>query len=301
MLFLDKVGTKIDLKLYLGTSAHGSVLLTTRNIDYLGYAARDSIKVGNLEESEALTLLHTTATFIPSSKIDSLKIVRELGMLALAITQAGVFIRNERRFDTYLDILQKHHEQVLGKVPGDGSEYSTSTYTAFELSLKELPVVTLELLNLCYFLHHSAIPITLFERSIGFGFMTCTVRESSPSPKSDAKFISMLEQILGSMWDRFAFGNLVAPGTQASLLNLSSDGLFYSIHPSFKAISRTALVMWRMNTSAWRDNSCSAQSNQPKVAMRSVGSCSLTPTSYRRPCNRSMWFTRWRFTDSTSR
>lgn len=175
MLFLDKVGTKIDLKLYLGTSAHGSVLLTTRNIDYLGYAARDSIKVGNLEESEALTLLHTTATFIPSSKIDSLKIVRELGMLALAITQAGVFIRNERRFDTYLDILQKHHEQVLGKVPGDGSEYSTSTYTAFELSLKELPVVTLELLNLCYFLHHSAIPITLFERSIGFGFMTCTV------------------------------------------------------------------------------------------------------------------------------
>lgn len=243
MLFLDKVGTKIDLKLYLGTSAHGSVLLTTRNIDYLGYAARDSIKVGNLEESEALTLLHTTATFIPSSKIDSPKIVRELGMLALAITQAGVFIRNERRFDTYLDILQKHHEQVLGKVPGDGSEYSTSTYTAFELSLKELPVVTLELLNLCYFLHHSAIPITLFERSIGFGFMTCTVRESSPSPKSDAKFISMLEQILGSMWDRFAFGNLVAPGTQASLLNLSSDGLFYSIHPSFKAISRTALVM----------------------------------------------------------
>ncbi|CCA75798.1 hypothetical protein PIIN_09786, partial [Serendipita indica DSM 11827] len=90
LLFLDNADSpKLDLRPYLPTSIHGKILITTRNSQCINYAPDGAIAVGGLEENEAVNLLHQTANISPESDADSVKIVKELGMLALAITQAG--------------------------------------------------------------------------------------------------------------------------------------------------------------------------------------------------------------------
>ncbi|CAG7850953.1 SubName: Full=Related to tetratricopeptide repeat domain protein-Neosartorya fischeri {ECO:0000313/EMBL:CCA75073.1} [Serendipita indica DSM 11827] len=135
LLFFDNADSPdLNLRPYLPNSIHGTILITTRNSECSGYAPDGAIPVGNLEESEAVELLHVIANVAPQSNVQSLEIVRELGMLALAITQAGTYIRKTRRLDTYLDTFRKHHDRPLRKKLEIGSEYTSSTYTAFDLS-----------------------------------------------------------------------------------------------------------------------------------------------------------------------
>ncbi|CCA76214.1 related to tetratricopeptide repeat domain protein-Neosartorya fischeri [Serendipita indica DSM 11827] len=232
LLFLDNADSQdLNLNPYFPSSTEGAVLITTRNSASVGYAPDGEVTVRNLEESEAVKLLHTIANITPQSDTASLEIVRELGMLAVAITQAGTYIRKTRRLDTYLDTFRKHHEELLQEQPHIGSEYNSSTYAAFDLSFKYLPMKTQHFLNLCAFFHHFLIPIALFEQSMGSSFTTHTVLESWPPPESDKAFASKLEELLGSTWDELRFQKLVEPATHASFIDVSSDGLSYTVHP----------------------------------------------------------------------
>ena len=75
-------------------------MITTRNRECIAHAPDGAIAVSGLEEHEAVKLLHTVADVQPTSESKSLEIVKELGMLALAITQAGAYIHTTRRLDT---------------------------------------------------------------------------------------------------------------------------------------------------------------------------------------------------------
>ncbi|CCA76280.1 related to kinesin light chain [Serendipita indica DSM 11827] len=167
LLFFDNADSeKLELRPYLPGSVHGTILITTRNAHCNKYARDGAVHVGDLEDNEAVNLLHTIANVAPASDVESLKIVRELGMLALAITQAGAYIGNTRRLDTYLDTFHEHRDQLLRSKPEIDAEYAFSTYAAFDLFFKNLPENTQELLKLCASLHYSLIPIDLFRRSI---------------------------------------------------------------------------------------------------------------------------------------
>ncbi|CAG7850508.1 SubName: Full=Related to kinesin light chain {ECO:0000313/EMBL:CCA75937.1} [Serendipita indica DSM 11827] len=232
LLFVDNADSaELNLRPYLPTSIHGAVLITTRNSQRIDYAPDGAVAVGALEESEAVKLLHTTANVSPVSNAESVEIVNELGMLALAVTQAGVYIRQTRRLTTYLDTFRKSRNRLLSKQPDIGSEYTSSTYTAFDLSFHKLQTRTQDFIKLCAFLHHSLIPLALFERSTTSGFSTYTVLEECPPPESDKIFISKLQEILGETWDEVAFQDIVDSAAQASFINVSTDGAFYSIHP----------------------------------------------------------------------
>ncbi|CAG7850986.1 SubName: Full=Uncharacterized protein {ECO:0000313/EMBL:CCA68224.1} [Serendipita indica DSM 11827] len=236
LLFFDNADSPdLDLRPYLPMSTHGAVMITTRNSEYVGYAPDGSVPVGDLEESEAIKLLHTVAKVAPQSDVESLKIVKELGMLALAITQAGAYIRKTRRLDTYLDTFRSHRHRLLRKQVDIGSDYTSSTYTAFDLSFDYLPTKTREFLKLCAFLHHSLIPIFLFEESIKNGFTTYIIRKDCPPPETDEAFISGLEQIIGSTWDEGLFQDIIESASRASFIDVSIDGLFYTVHPLLQA------------------------------------------------------------------
>ncbi|CCA76934.1 hypothetical protein PIIN_10917 [Serendipita indica DSM 11827] len=194
------------------------------------YAPDGAVHVGGLEESEAVNLLHTIANITPTSDVESLEIVRELGMLALAITQAGAFIRKTRNLHTYLETFRQYRDRLLREQPDIGTEYAFSTYTAFDLSFNELPANTQDFLRLCAFLHPSLIPKDLFRRSISSGFTTYIVRDSLPPPESDKTFISNL-QFLGPKWDEITFQKIVDSASQASFIDVSTDGSFYTVHP----------------------------------------------------------------------
>ncbi|CCA77640.1 hypothetical protein PIIN_11618 [Serendipita indica DSM 11827] len=152
-------------------------------------------------------------------------------MLALAITQAGSYIRKTRRLDTYLDTLRSHRKRLLRKQPDIGNEYTSSTYAAFDLSFQTLPTKTQELLKLCAFLHHSDIPISLFQHSTEAGFAIYTVLDDYPPPEGDKSVIQKLKEILGSTWDEVEFQEIVESATRASFIHVSTDGLFYAVHP----------------------------------------------------------------------
>ncbi|CAG7849813.1 SubName: Full=Related to kinesin light chain {ECO:0000313/EMBL:CCA76161.1} [Serendipita indica DSM 11827] len=231
LLYVDNADSpELDLLPYLPHSIHGATLITTRNVGCVNYAPDGAVHVGGLEESEAVNLLHTTANITPTSDVESLEIVRELGMLALAITQAGAYIRKTRSLDTYLETFRQYRDRLLRKQPDIGTEYAFSTYTAFDLSFNELPANTQDFLKLCAFLHHSLIPKDLFKQSIGSGFTTYTVRDSLPPPESDKTFISNL-RFLGRKWDEITFQEIVDSASQASFIDVSTDGSFYTVHP----------------------------------------------------------------------
>ncbi|CAG7850854.1 SubName: Full=Related to tetratricopeptide repeat domain protein-Neosartorya fischeri {ECO:0000313/EMBL:CCA73065.1} [Serendipita indica DSM 11827] len=232
LLFLDNADSPdLNLAPYLPSSLDGAIIITTRNQECVGYAPDGAVPVGDLEESEAVNLLHTLAHVAPIPSTKSLEIVKELGMLALTITQAGTYIRKTRRLDTYLDTFRDHRARLLRKNPESGTEYTSSTYAAFDLSFHQLPARTQEFMKLLAFLHHSLIPVALFERSIASSFTAYTVLDEISPPGSDKRFISGLRKILGWTWDEITFQEIVGPASRASFIDVSADGLFYNIHP----------------------------------------------------------------------
>ncbi|KAG8827651.1 hypothetical protein FRC17_007737, partial [Serendipita sp. 399] len=114
LFFLDNADSP-DLRLdnYFPTSIHGAILMTTRNYECINYAPDCHIAVGKMRENEAIHLLHAVANVTPSSNDSSLAIVKELGMWALAITQAGAYISKTGRLDTYLPTFRKHRDKLM--------------------------------------------------------------------------------------------------------------------------------------------------------------------------------------------
>ena len=235
LLFLDNADSpELDLHPYLPSSIHGAILITTRNQMCREYAPDDSIHVGGLTEREAINLLHRIANVTPVSDVASLEIVRELGTLALAVTQAGAYIRKTRQLSSYLATLRSHRDRLLRKIPHDSTNYAYSTYAALDLSFRQLPSEVKKLLQICAYFHHLGIPMALFERSSVAGFATRTVLKSCPPPESDNEVISNLKAILRPVWDEVAFQDMIDAAQHASFIDTITDdagNVFYSVHP----------------------------------------------------------------------
>ncbi|KAG8814992.1 hypothetical protein FRC17_000902, partial [Serendipita sp. 399] len=246
LLYFDNADSP-DLPLddYFPNSIYGAILVTTRNRGCISYAPDSHIEVGRLTENEAVELLHKVANVTPSSNETSLAIVNELGMWALAITQAGAYIFKTRRLDTYLSTFRKHRKKLLREASLKGRNYKASMYTALDLSFSQLSIKAQELMKICAFLHHSSIPLLLFERSTTSSFRTHIVEEECPPPESDETIISQLKDVLGSEWDDYSFQELIDSISWHSLVNISIDHnsqLFYSLHPLVQAYIRDLLV-----------------------------------------------------------
>lgn len=245
LLFFDNADSpELNLDPYLPSSIHGSILITTRNQGCKAYAPDGAIYVSSLSESEAVDLLHSIANVTPASNDVSMEIVKELGMLALAVTQAGAYIFKTRRLSSYLNTLQSHRDRLLREDPLKGTKYPYSTYAAFDLSFHQLPSNAQELLRICAYLHPSGIPMALFEYSTTSDFTAHTVLESWPPPKSDEVVISDLKRIIGQTWDEVSFQELVEAGQRASFIYAYTDeagGLFYSVHPLLQRYIRDSL------------------------------------------------------------
>ncbi|KAG8803083.1 hypothetical protein FRC17_006277, partial [Serendipita sp. 399] len=114
LLYFDNADSP-DLRLndYLPNSIHGAILVTTRNRELISYAPDSHISVGMLTEDEAIDLLHKVSDLTPPSNESSLAIVKELGMWALAITQAGAYIFKTCRLDSYLATFRQHREKLM--------------------------------------------------------------------------------------------------------------------------------------------------------------------------------------------
>lgn len=209
----------INLRKYIPKSSRGSVLVTTRNRALSAIAKNNAIQIKEMDEDEAVLLLHRVSALHPRSSEESRRIVRDLGCLALAVAQAGGYLFNTRRLSAYRQIFKKHRAELLRKqIIPDESGYETPIYVTWDLSFSLLTPNAQALVSICAFLHHSMIPQSLFEQAATSGFRGHYRRTALSLSNNFEKIVESLQSIFGDAWDEFIFQELVDELARCSLV-----------------------------------------------------------------------------------
>ena len=156
LLVFDNVQNIEIIEKYLPQK--GDIIVTSRN-----YKIPHAIEVDGMEEAEALELLRN----LISDKIcknKCISLVKKLGYLPLAITQAGAYIeQNKITVDKYLELYNEEQSTLLLSDIMPVSDKHIPIYITWNLSLKEIMEKdktgkAIELLNLISFSHFIDIP-----------------------------------------------------------------------------------------------------------------------------------------------
>jgi hypothetical protein len=108
--------------------------------------------------------METNSGLIDEDYCAATKVVTKLGLLPLAISQAGAFIsRRQISFQRYLSILGEGLKASTAGAPvWQWGQQAGSVLTTWEISFASLPHPAKELLLLCGFLSNEDIPEELF-------------------------------------------------------------------------------------------------------------------------------------------
>ncbi|KAJ9493751.1 hypothetical protein H2202_010793 [Exophiala xenobiotica] len=142
LVFDDADDPRLQLTSYLPAGNRGDVIIiTSRNPQCQHYSTVGSRQVGGLSLDDSLMLLgkviYGTRTPSPDLGEESKVIVDVLGRLALAIVQAGAYIRETScSFHDYLDIYERRQGNLLRYVPQHlGTDYQHSVYPTWQVSV----------------------------------------------------------------------------------------------------------------------------------------------------------------------
>lgn len=157
----------------------GSVLVTTRNRGSVFSLVRQIIEVKPLTHEEAVKVFYANLTSPPPSPVDAhlenydqaLQLVRELGGLPLAITEAAAYIsRTRSTIEAYLDAFKEAGGvlNLLSDVVDTGKYYLKTVTTTWNLSFSQLEKTSsAPLLNVLALLDPDGIPEDLFTEGAG--------------------------------------------------------------------------------------------------------------------------------------
>jgi hypothetical protein len=169
LVLLDNADdTNINLRNVLPPCNHGNIIITTRNEACRLHAPNSNYLVSGMNPDEAIDLLLTSAIMEPSQENRRLayRIVKELGYLALAITQVGAYISHSCSLTEYLSIYNDNRAEVLRKHGGQtADDYKWTVYTTWEISFKKLGPAAAAFLKLCGFLHYNGISKAFFQKA----------------------------------------------------------------------------------------------------------------------------------------
>jgi hypothetical protein len=175
LVFDNADDPNFSLYSYLPTGNRGDIIITSRNPEFQQCNTVGYKEVSLLSQDDSVILLHKSVYGVTGpSKQDtgeSKKVVQTLGCLALAIVQAGAYIReNSCSFHEYLEIYEKHRRHFLQYLPMHlGTGYQHSVYATWQVSVDMVESRhdtashhALRLLSLLGFFHHDQIPIRIF-------------------------------------------------------------------------------------------------------------------------------------------
>ena len=203
----------------------GHILLTTRNPNTTGIHAQ-GLEVEVFERQTAANLLLLRADLDDKSDVEinseALKIVEELGFLALAIEQAAAYIREASK--NIFNFLGEYycHRKVLSRRPRGNWAYQHVIATTWSLSfkiVKERNTDAAQLLNLFAFLNPDEILIEFL----------------------DAGRAGLPESLNTLIGDSFNFYTALEILEQFSLIRRPGDGQIVSIHRLVQAVIRDNL------------------------------------------------------------
>ncbi|KAH8823528.1 hypothetical protein DL96DRAFT_1819218 [Flagelloscypha sp. PMI_526] len=230
LLFLDNADdTTLDLRPYVSW-AHGNVLITTRNRNVRTHAPKCNIWVDKLEVEDATDLLLRGVDVHIDSEAHglSLKIVHELGYLALAINQARAFLATGLcALVEYLPIYMQNRKRLLeDKSIQTTDDYEHTVYTTWTISFNKLSHDAALLLRLLSYMHHESVPCRLFEYAWS---MFEEAREGAVPPIVVA-FLSSFTAV-DSTWDVLRFRQLIGEILSFSLVEFNAINYSISLHP----------------------------------------------------------------------
>ncbi|KAH8813781.1 hypothetical protein DL96DRAFT_1821026 [Flagelloscypha sp. PMI_526] len=230
LLFLDNADdTTLDLRPYVSWP-HGNILITTRNREVRSHAPNCSIWVDRLELDDAKELLLRGVDVDRNSKTQEyvLKIVQELGYLALAINQARAFLaKGLCTLAEYLPIYTQNRKNLLDDKSIQSTDgYKHTVYTTWTISFNKLSSDATLLLELLSHMHHESIPCCLFERA----WYALKEEDKDAVPLTVITFLSGLTAV-DSTWDALRFRTLIGEILSFSLLEFNVISYSISLHP----------------------------------------------------------------------
>ncbi|KAH8797786.1 hypothetical protein DL96DRAFT_897628 [Flagelloscypha sp. PMI_526] len=230
LLFFDNADDpSLNFRPYISWS-HGNVIITTRNRELRVHAPKCSIWVDrlDLEDAKELLLRGLPIAEGPEGQEIAVKIVQELGCLALAITQARAYIaRGLCNISEYLPLYLQNRKKLLEhKSTQRIDDYQYSVYTTWTISFNKLSSNAAHLLELLSFMHHDAIPSELFRDAWE---VYANQHEDAVPPI----LICLLSTFTAddSTWDIIGFRDLVGELLSFSLLEFDLVQHTFSLHP----------------------------------------------------------------------
>ena len=171
LLIVDNLEELDLLQDFIPTQHSGHILITTR-IHHTGhFICRVDLPLMQIDDS-ALLLLRRAKRLTPHAVLDDAseadstlakEIAQAMSGLPLALDQAGAYIEETRRsLSDYIGLYQNYSSSLLKRRGTPSRDHPTSVTTTFSLSYEKLKTQnppSIELLELCAFLH----PDTIFE------------------------------------------------------------------------------------------------------------------------------------------
>ncbi|KAL8801249.1 MAG: hypothetical protein Q9182_004598 [Xanthomendoza sp. 2 TL-2023] len=223
---------------FVPNACNGAVLVTSRHAD--SGALGTVFEMESMKEDDSINLLlhrtHDSPTFqnVEGARL----VVRSLGLLPLAIDQAGAYIRSRRiPFSVFLDHFENRRAKILQHTPDlwdyrrkmddQQNEISLSVFTTWELSFQQVAkdeeqrTSVGHFMTLLGFFHNLDIQEDMFK---------AYHRHSSPAPSWMEMFTTDAE------WDLYNYQDAVVSLSQLSLLQHARSGDHHaacaiSLHP----------------------------------------------------------------------
>ncbi|KAG9120793.1 hypothetical protein FRC07_003571 [Ceratobasidium sp. 392] len=166
IVFNNADNTSLRLPQYFPTGAHGDILITTRNRDMINITSKNKsgitaeCYISRMEPDDAKGLLLKASGIETGSTADKYSnlLVKEFEYLALAIIQAGAYIRvnDSCTLEGYLEMFRKNKLflEESRNIILKSDDYSWTAYTTWRISYDQLRVqvfcIMKELLKMCF-------------------------------------------------------------------------------------------------------------------------------------------------------
>ncbi|KAF9027562.1 P-loop containing nucleoside triphosphate hydrolase protein [Rhodocollybia butyracea] len=155
---------QLYLKDYLPICAHGNIIITSRLVRT---SEMDSpgchIGFSDLNKDDAMELLLKCAHEESHEKTQNVtsKIVEALGCQALAVSTAGAYIHTNATctLENYLTCFNNKRRDILNYRLRALDNYQRTVFSAFQLSFEKLSLPSQGLIQMCAYLHPTAIPL----------------------------------------------------------------------------------------------------------------------------------------------
>ena len=168
---------KVDYSRFFPGGDWGHIIITSRLHDCKVYATVGSYEFRNMDEEDAILILLKTSgedTEAEGTRRAAKTIVKALGYLPLAITQAGASIKQDVcSLENYLERYEEHRSELMKrKVVQNSDSYHHSIFATYEITVQRLKsedsrdsTDAMEILQVLAFLHFQRIPASMFEKA----------------------------------------------------------------------------------------------------------------------------------------